>query len=65
MNCPYCNEKLEIPDNVVRNMETYHQSCRTVVGCCGKIVRLRPHMVFTASKADPSIKEDDWGMKSA
>jgi RNase P subunit RPR2 len=61
MLCPNCNGKLEIPDNAVRNMETCLKSCHTIIYCCGKIVRVKPRVVFDIEFADPSIKVDDWG----
>lgn len=64
MICPHCNNKLEIPDNAVRNMETYQQACCTVTYCCGKIVRLTPRTVFSVSTVNPSLKVDDWGKES-
>lgn len=63
MKCPHCNKVLEIPNNVIVNMESYQQQVLIRASCCGKGVKLAPRTVFSAYAYTGSNDVDDWGEK--
>lgn len=57
--CPNCKTAAIIPARATFNADQYGNSCNTVLGCCGAIVRLTPIRSYRLEMTD--AVEDDWG----
>lgn len=65
MKCPECNQELKIPTNTVLNIESYHNSVKTITECCGKLIVAYPIFKIGAKKYYGTHNEDDWGRKAS
>ncbi len=63
MKCPQCGKELQIPNNTQMNIDNYVSPTLTITKCCGKLVKLYPHITFNAVKYEGEEDEDDWGRK--
>jgi hypothetical protein len=63
MKCPCCGKSAKVPDNTVRNVETYDKSALSVMECCGQMAYVSSVRSFTLSPYSGDRNEDDWGRK--
>jgi hypothetical protein len=61
ITCPHCGKEVELPDNVVYNVEAYGNRKLTTVPCCGKCVRVIPIREIRVEAYNGNRTEDDWG----
>ena len=59
--CPHCFRKLDIPEVVFRNIESYGNSSLVSTPCCAKPVRVSGSMEFRILSTSTEQDEDNWG----
>ena len=60
MICPYCSKKVVIPDNVLRNLETFHNSVIVRTECCDKLIHIDSVITYECEKTEQT-ETGDWG----
>jgi hypothetical protein len=60
MLCPYCNSELDIKPNVIGNVNAYGSTPLIPASCCGKGIRIRGEITYSAVPSYGPDRMSDW-----
>ena len=61
MKCPHCDEKITIPDCVIRNIDAYDTTPFIAAPCCKKGIYINATRKYHVRPAYRAAAEDNWG----